>query len=226
MKNKLWIFGDSFSTIWEKMGGLGDTYKEYKGYTPKIFSHYLSTMLEMGVEQRGIGGADNFTIFDSIIDTLNHSDITTGDIVVVGWSSPTRFRVERNNEWVTLHMPEKGNGPTPDKIKNNQHRFIDINTIQQILVNRTSSLYWDEVINWSRLLKIAFELKGIKVIFWSPFVLGTDMMLKKQLLPKDWYIGTSLNRLNKETNGVIDDPHFSEEAHYKLAGILYEKITK
>jgi len=226
MKNKLWIFGDSFSTIWERMGGLCDRYKEYKGYTPKIFSHYLSTMLDMKIEQKGIGGADNFTIFDTIIHNLNDNYIHSGDIVIIGWSSPTRFRVERNNEWVTLHNPQPNNGPTPDKIKNNQHKFIDINTIQQILVNRTHSLYWDEVINWSRLLKIAFELKGIKVIFWSPFVLGTDMNLKKQLLPKDWYINTSLNRLKEDTNGVIDDQHFSEEAHQKLAEILYKKITK
>ena len=215
MKNQLWIFGDSFSTIWERMGGLGDRYKEYKGYQPKIFSHYLSTMLDMKANQKGIGGADNFTIFDYIIHNLNDNNITTGDIVIIGWSSPTRFRLEKNNQWVTLHMPQ-----------NNQHQFIDVNTIQQILINRMHSLYWDEVINWSRLLKIAFQLKGIKFLFWSPFVLGTDSNLKNQLLPDDWYIGTDIDRVYNETNRIIDDPHFSEEGHKVLADILYKKIVK
>lgn len=226
MKNKLWIFGDSFSTIWERMGGLGNRYSQYKGYTPKIFSHYLGTMLDMKVEQRGIGGASNFFIFDYIIHTLNDNNITTGDIVIIGWSSPTRFRIESNNNWVTIHQPQPNDLPPNYIRKNIQNKFISNNTIDEILVNRMHSLYWDEVINWSRLLKITFELKGVKVLFWSPFVLGTDSNLKKQLLPNDWYIGTSLNRLSDDTNGVINDKHFSEEGHQKLAHILYEKIIK
>jgi hypothetical protein len=221
MKNKLWIFGDSFSTIWTRMGGLGDRYREYKGYTPKIFSHYLSTMLDMDVEQRGKGGSDNFTIFDTIIHNLNDNNISTGDIVIIGWSSPTRFRLEKNNGWITIHNP---GGNLPINLIES-YKFMDINTLEQIIVNRTHSLYWDEVINWSRLLKIAFELKGIKVLFWSPFVLGTDKNLKKQLLPDDWYIGTDIDRLYNETNRIIDDSHFSETGHKKLADILYQKIV-
>jgi hypothetical protein len=49
---------------------LGQRYKEYKGYQPKIFSQYLSTRLDMKANQLGIGGADNYTIFDNIIDYL------------------------------------------------------------------------------------------------------------------------------------------------------------
>jgi hypothetical protein len=179
-------------------------------------------MLSTDVTQCGIGGADNHTIFDSIL--TNIPNMTTGDIIVIGWSHPSRFRVDRNNKWVTLCMPEKGDGPPPHLIPNNQHSFIDVNTIQQILVNRMSQLYWDEIVGWSTLLLTLFNLKGIKVLFWSPFALCTDVYLKKQLLPKDWYIGTPLTRLKFATNGVINDNHFCEEAHQKLAEILYEKI--
>jgi hypothetical protein len=176
-------------------------------------------MLGMRVNQLGIGGADNYTIFDNIINNID--DMVSGDIVIIGWSHPPRFRVEKNDKWVTCYLPQKGD---TNLVKKNKHTFIDITTIEQIAVNRMHSLYWDEVINWSKLLTTLFELKNIKVIFWTPFVLCKDVMLKKQLLPDDWYIGSSLNRLDVDTNGVIDDSHFSEESHQKLADILYEKI--
>jgi hypothetical protein len=207
----IWTFGDSFSTIWEKMYGIGIQYKEYKGYQPKIFSDYLATLLNTDVKQCGIGGVDNNTIFECIIDKID--TITTNDVVIIGWTEPSRFRVEKNNKWNTIRNLEL-----------ESHKFIDINTLEQIRINRMSRLYWDEIINWSKLLSNIFELKGIKVIFWSPFALRTDIHLKKQLLPKDWYVGTSLNRLREETNNVINDDHFSESGHKELADIFYNKI--
>jgi hypothetical protein len=223
MKNKLWIFGDSFSTQWEHMGALGDRYREYKGYPPKIFSNYLATMLNMDVKGLGIGGADNFTIFDCIINNIDY--IATGDIVIIGWSSPTRFRLEKNNEWITILTPPEDSILPIHLIES--YKFVDANTLQQIRVNRMSPLYWDEVVTWSKLITTTLELKGVKVIFWSPFVLlCTDFLRKKPLLPNDWYIGTALTSLNVETKGVIHDAHFSEEAHQQLADILYKKITK
>jgi len=210
----IWTFGDSFSTTWEKMYGLGAKYIEYKGYQPKIFSNYLSTMLDVNVNQCGIGGADNNTIFDCIIDNIE--SITTNDIVIVGWTEPSRFRLEKNNKWTTIQNYDS---------TLESYKFIDTNALQQILVNRMSRLYWDEIVNWSKLLSTIFELKGIKVIFWSPFALCTDIHLKKQLLPKDWYIGTLLNRLHDETNGVINDAHFSELGHKELADIFYKKLN-
>lgn len=207
----IWVFGDSFSTIWEKMYGLGIEYKEYKGYQPKIFSHYLSTMLDTNVTQLGCGGTDNNTIFDSIITNID--SINTGDIVIIGWTDPSRFRLEKNNKWTTIRNLEL-----------ESHKFIDINTLEQIRINRMSRLYWDEIVNWSKLLSNIFNLKEVKVIFWSPFVLCTDIHLKKQLLPKDWYIGTLLNRLHDETNGIINDAHFSEIGHKELADIFYNKL--
>lgn len=223
MENSLWIFGDSFSTIWEKMirRDLGKRYTEYKGYVPKIFSHYLSDMLGMGVNQLGIGGLDNYTIFDNVINNID--SMVSGDIVIIGWSHPSRFRLEKNDKWLTIHDPAPRLANLPTHLVE-FYKFIDINTIQQIRVNRMHSLYWDEVVNWSKLLTTLFELKGINVIFWSPFVLCKDRMLKKALVPDDWYIGIDLNRLDKDTNGVINDSHFSEESHYKLAQILYQKI--
>jgi hypothetical protein len=209
----LWIFGDSFSTQWEGMGELGVKYSEYKGYTPKIFSNYLSTMLSTDVTQCGTSGADNYTIFDSII--ANISFMNTDDIVVIGWSHPSRFRLEIDNKWISVRSIQS---------ELELYKFVDVNTLQQIGANRMSRLYWDEIIGWSTLLSTLFHLKGIKVIFWSPFALRTDIFLKKQLVPKDWYIGTLLERLRDETAGVIDDTHFSELGHKELADIIYKKI--
>jgi len=219
----IWTFGDSFSTIWERMirKNLGQRYKEYKGYQPKIFSQYLSTRLDMKANQLGIGGADNYTIFDNIINNID--TMVSGDIVIIGWSHPSRFRLEKNNKWHTIYDPNPMIDNLPTHLSE-LYKFIDVNTIQQIRINRMHSLYWDEVINWSKLLTTLFELKNIKIIFWTPFVLCKDVTLKKQLLPDDWYIGSSLNRLDVDTNGIIDDSHFSEESHKKLADILYEKI--
>jgi hypothetical protein len=209
----LWIFGDSFSTQWEGMGELGVKYSEWKGYTPKIFSNYLSTMLSTDVTQCGIGGADNYTIFDSII--ANIPNMTAGDIAIIGWSHPSRFRLEIDNKWISVRNIQS---------ELELYKFVDMKTLQQIGVNRMSRLYWDEIIGWSTLLTTLFHLKGIRVIFWSPFALRADIHLKKQLVPKDWYIGTLLERLRDETAGVIDDTHFSEAGHKELADIIYEKI--
>ncbi len=209
----IWTFGDSFSTIWEKMYGVGIQYKEYKGYQPKIFSDYLATLLNTDVTHYGIGGVDNNTIFDCIIDNVD--SIATNDIVIIGWTEPSRFRLEKNNKWTTIRNSDSNL---------ESYKFIDTNTLQQIRVNRMSRLYWDEIVNWSKLLSTIFKLKGIKVIFWSPFALCTDIHLKKQLLPNDWYIGTLLNRLQDETNGVINDAHFSESGHKELANIFYNKL--
>lgn len=211
----LWIFGDSFSTQWEGMGELGVKYSEWKGYTPKIFSNYLSTMLSIDVTQCGTSGADNYTIFDSIISNI--PNMNTDDIVVIGWSHPSRFRLEIDNKWVSIRNIQS---------ELELYKFVDVKTLQQISVNRMSRLYWDEIIGWSTLLTTLFNLKGIRVIFWSPFALRTDIHLKKQLVPKDWYIGTLLERLRDETAGVIDDTHFSEAGHKELADILYKKIIK
>lgn len=207
----LWIFGDSFSTQWEKMGELGTRYSEWKGYTPKIFSNYLSTMLSTDVTQCGTSGADNYTIFDSIINNIPY--MTTDDIVVIGWSHPSRFRLEKNNKWISVRNVQS---------ELETYKFVDVKTLQQISVNRMSRLYWDEVIGWSTLLTTLFHLKGIRVIFWSPFTLTIDTNFKK--LPKDWHIGTLLERLRDETSGVIDDTHFSESGHKELADIIYKKI--
>jgi hypothetical protein len=38
-------------------------------------------------------------------------------------------------------------------------------------------------------------------------------------------VGTLLNRLQDETNGVINDAHFSEVGHKELADIFYKKLN-
>ena len=68
MKNKIWIFGDSFSTPFEThdLGPFATKYIKWKGYTPKTFGDILGEKLGLEVLHFAKGGADNDTIFESV----------------------------------------------------------------------------------------------------------------------------------------------------------------
>lgn len=91
--NKLWVFGDSYSEPFSRIGTMQwkIDYINWKGYTPKCYGEILSDKLKLKHINLAIGGADNYTILDSIVSVLNTIDST--DIIIIGWSHTARFRV-------------------------------------------------------------------------------------------------------------------------------------
>ena len=54
-KNKLWVFGDSFSVPFELMKHI--PYIPYKGYVPKIYSEIIANELGYDLMDNSIGGS-------------------------------------------------------------------------------------------------------------------------------------------------------------------------
>ena len=101
--NKLWIFGDSFSAT-NKRNNIEHWRRDYikwKGYTPKVWCEVLNDSLQLKLHNLSISATDNYTIFDTIIDSLD--SISENDIVIIGWTSTLRFRlIDKLNNFNTI----------------------------------------------------------------------------------------------------------------------------
>jgi hypothetical protein len=198
-KPTLWTFGDSFTSRFsEKIDWCGD-YIKWKGYAPLVYSDIISESLSMNVSNLGVSGSDNYTILQTICDTI--WKIKPNDIVIIGWSSPLRFRmVSEYNDWRT-YIPAEINFKEP--------------LIAEILVNRDNDIYALEVRSWIRLIDSAFP--NNKVIHWTPF---------DSNITDNYISGEDYPTITMETNGELVDFHFSEEGQIRLANKLMELIKE
>lgn len=212
--NKLWVFGDSYSVPFSKIGNTNERwgilkrdYITWKGYIPKCYGEIISDRLHLNNYNLAIGGTDNYTILDSIISMVDSID--TNDIIIIGWSNTLRFRVvNTNNNFTTI----KANNATKTLWAAggvNSITGLSNSTLTELIINRDSSKYIDELNNYIKLLNFLF--KKNKIIHWSPFNQDKDGLMTTHSI---------LNRLElikNETNGLVGDDHFSENAHYTLA---------
>jgi hypothetical protein len=219
--SKLWVFGDSFTEGFNESNYYSKNplpdwrkkYIEWKGYVPQVFNEILADKLKIETINCGIGGADNYTIFHTIIKNLEK--ISKDDIVIIGWSSVLRIRVARNNNTfapITAWMLRL----TDDGLRD---RGIDVSqkTISELFVNRTSSVYIDEINDLIKVLKLL--LKEQKVINWSPFY--DNFKWGMNILPIPL-----LDTIIDETKYKILDGHFCEPSHFALAEYFYDLIIR
>jgi len=197
----LWCFGDSNTEGYNEIFDWVRSYTEWKGCKPFFWPTMLADKLNTPLLNRGIGGADNYTIFDSIIKEIDN--IKPDDIIVIGWSTAVRGRAVLNDNFVSLHIG--GSLNIPD---------LSNQSVIELLNNRSSPLYIDEVMGWTRLLKHSF--KNNKTIFWSAF---PEYRGRGILDPSHW-----ANRpysINDETGGVIANGHPSETGCLLLSDLFY-----
>lgn len=205
--NKLWIFGDSISAEWNTNWPWAHDYLIYKGYRPKQFFNIIAEKYNLSIENKAIGGCDNYTIFQTICD--NVENINDGDIVIIGWTDIIRFRFA-HPEHDDLH-PEKWITMLSHLDKSDKRfKYISNSTFQEIIVNRDNKVFSEEVESWKKLIKKA--LPNNKTIFWS------------------WtkYPNNVKNPLTimEETNGTINDYHYGEDGNKTLAYWMIELISK
>lgn len=202
----IWCFGDSNTEGYNLEYQWVKDYSTHKGYIPTWWTEILSEKLNQPLTNRGKGGTDNYTIFDSIIKEIDN--IHSKDTIIINWSSILRNRAVLNDKLVTLYIGVPTNIPDYDN-----------DSIQQMLVNRNSERFVEEVLGWTKLLQRTF--KDNKLIFWSPFPEFRGRVA----------IGTTLLHTNytytihDETKGLIDDGHPSEAGCKLLADLLYDYIT-
>lgn len=202
MNKTLWTFGDSYTAGFIKQQW-ADSYIKWKGYTPKVYGDIVSEELGIQLINRGVSGSDNYTIFENICNASPH--IKKNDIIIVGWTSLQRFRLALDSgTWIKLLPNAKRDVSSLQNISNK--------TIDEIFVNRMNDLYLSEVVSWIKFIDSAFSSNI--VIHWSPFGLN----LSKHFL-KIHYMD-----IKTETNGEVDDGHYSEIGHVNLAKDLLKFI--
>ena len=202
--NNIWFFGSSNTTYWDTTHQWTRDYIKFCGYTPKHFTEILSEKLNLNLINKGIGATDNYTIFETILNNIEN--IKDGDMVVVDWVSILRFRVVDNNKFKTIISTD---GLT-------EIAFLSKNTMNEILINRDSILYVNEVIHWSNLLKKIFKKN---IIFWSSF---KEFKNHSDIIHMNSGV-LNFNILN-ETNGYIKDFHLGKSGHIELANRLHSKF--
>jgi hypothetical protein len=213
--NKLWIFGDSYSEPFQQqIVPWKSDYIEWKTYTPKIYGEIIAEKLNLKHINYAVGGTDNYTILDSLINVINV--INPNDIIVIGWSHTLRYRVvNKDNKFApimarSLHRLFELNKKSPRFDLSNQ-------TLTEIAINRDSSAYINELNNYIKLINFAFPNNTI--IHWSPFYLDRDG-LNTNIPTINEY-----EKISEETNGIVDDAHFSERAQIKIAENIINAIT-
>jgi hypothetical protein len=219
--NKLWVFGDSFTEGFDEstyyvnkpLPEWRKRYIDWKGYVPQVFNTIIANKLNIETINYGIGGADNYTIFHTIIKNIEK--IKKNDIVIIGWSSVLRIRVANHNNIFTP-IQAWMLGLTDDGLRDREIN-ISQKTITELFANRTSSVYVDEINDLIKVLKLL--LKEQKVINWSPFYDNFKMGMNILPIPL-------LDTIIDETKYKILDGHFCEPSHFALAEYFYDLIIR
>jgi hypothetical protein len=206
----IWIFGDSYSAPFDSIGvgPWAEEYIKWKGYVPKTFGDNLADILNTEVRNFGVGGCDNYTIFESVIK--NAPEFKKDDIIIIGWSSIIRFRLVNDFNKFDFVLPNI----------NNSKMISDISetTMNEILVNRSNPTYFEE-------FKIRFDflnwlLKDMKLIQWTAW--EGNLQTNKYVIE---FSKEDKTHVNLETNGVINDTHYSELGHIELTDDFMKLIN-
>jgi len=215
MDKKIWAFGDSHTQSLEPVSGLSDyrfKYKQYKGRSPKVFSDFLKEDYGYECYNGGLGGADNYTILDLIINQLDQ--IEDDDIIIIGWSSVERTRLSNK---FGLFTPVHSHWEEQQKKDNCELIGVSSNTIDEILVNRyDSSCYVGELNRIIKLLNKTF--KNNILIHWSPFNRNFKEM---NVTP----VPSNIQTIWQETEGKVRDNHYSENGHKVISEYFYKIIN-
>ena len=158
-KPKLWVFGDSFTQTFKSHFTSGNDwstkYKNYKikqnilgGAIPKNYSEIIAESLNIDLENHGIGGCSNQTIFDTFLRCV--SQIKPNDYVIFNWTDPGRFRIASEANFF--------NDVTGNPIHPPQNDDVSNKTTSEIAINRsTYSIYWTEIDNYIKIIKMVLK---------------------------------------------------------------------
>lgn len=201
--NKLWTFGDSFTEGYNPFYEWSEKYIEWKGYKPKVYGEIIAEELGYELVNRGLGGSSNQTILERICDSIDK--IKSDDLVIVGWSSPIRIRlVDKWGNWQHIHPA------TIDKII--KIGEVSPESISEILENRYHLKYCQEVDSWVKLINKS--LNENQIIHWKYHIEKINV-----------HTITEKENIYKETDGLINDGHYSENGQKEVANELI-KIFK
>jgi hypothetical protein len=206
---KLWVFGCSVSDLYDSEAAKyywSSEYLKWKGYAPKHYTQMLAEKYDCELINCAVSSTNNYQIFQDFCDRVN--EITNEDYVIFQWTETTRTRfVDDNDNWESFICHAK-----MTMYKLNKFSHISFKTTQQVLANRLSKRYREEIESWEKLIRL--KTNPHKFLVWDPF----DMNGEHGKLVK------SIETISDETNKSIDDPHFSENGQIKLSNILINRL--
>jgi hypothetical protein len=205
----IWCFGDSFTEGYSTE----NPYSTYKGYQPKTHPQLIGERLGINWVNLGKAGWSNSDILESIGDTSHK--IQSDDIISIGWSHIPRFRLADSyyKRWQSIQPGQTSIIKNPYNFLNNE---ISNDTMDEIVYNRTSPMYKDELKSWVKLMEYTFRDNILVNWTWSF---------------SEWKYTASYNlfkfqTINEETNGVINDSHWSELGHHQFSDWFIDTIQK
>jgi hypothetical protein len=212
MKN-LWIFGDSFSHTFDSKilsGGPMKLYGEWKGYDPKIYSQFIAEELKLNLKQRAINACSNRTILTQFVNVMD--EINDDDIIIINWTEINRHRIIHNNKLfdiVAFNGTEKS-------------LSISENSIIEYTINRIDTYaFYSEINEYVKLIKKSKP--NNLIINWTWCVFDNPEKDALEFIDNMDFYG-SLETISHETKGVINDFHYSENAHKLLFDMFIETI--
>jgi hypothetical protein len=146
--NTLHTFGCSFTAFFVEGRKEYKDYMDFRGGAfPKIWSELLSERMGLKLSNNGVGGSSNYDIFQSFCDNL--VKIKKNDIVIIGWSFKERFRLVNETHDLFIKV---------DAGFNTELLNVSENTIDEILCNRMSKKWCEEVHSWEKAIKKLSDL--------------------------------------------------------------------
>jgi len=214
-KNKLWVFGDSYS---DRAGLIPELASFYKVFYIKDWAELLSEDLGFGLERNAMGGAGIEWIIDKLIYQI--TNIQKNDIVIISDTIITRlngFDI-RTNKINTLDNErlyygedvEEDNHLAPVYGKDKQRVVVDY-TIQ--FIHEHYEVWEEYYINKIKALAKILKEKEVEVYFWSHRL--WDVREK-----------TRFAKIHEETDGLFRDSHWGSNGHQDFYRYMKSRIEK
>ena len=210
LKPVLYMFGDSHTQTFKSHYESGQTwsvqYVKHLGFVPEHYAELIPKYFDIDVVNGGRGGASNYTIFDTFLNSM--SQIKPKDILIFNWTSEGRFRIADDvNQFVDI-IPFN---PHPKQNEN-----VKKSTTEEIALNRvTYSIWYKEISNFIKIIKNLFPNNQIYHWSWvSPEceypenLWSTEMLEDKQLC----ILVEGYNRIDEKLKSIIE----------KNADVLYD----
>ena len=238
MKNTLWTFGcsftDEYSPINTNPPNNYDLYAELRGGSlPTIWAKQLADKFKLNYKNKGCGAKSNYTIFYTFCDWC--AQFKKGDIVIVQWTTIYRFLFANDENF--LH----------DILPSANYTNYNMKTIEDILVNRTNSIWIEELIKFTKIINELCKEKELNIFYWSYSDKEYIKYIKNNFKEFDDTTWITESKGDDKINGLLDiitektnnnhtieletkgkvlDKHLGELGHNFQANYFYNYIKK
>jgi len=207
-----YFFGDSFTSMLVLDSPWYMKYKNRNQLTEYRWTDLISKFFEMENKNFGLDGSDNQTICDTIIETI--PKMKKGDNCFIISTVPTRIKGYDNKLQKISYINSENIHESYELLKNNIDYNIDKNSHEAIL-NYIISCINPYISEWDVYYNNIF--KNITNVLQ---ILGINTFYT------DYKIWNEFETISKETNGKINDNHWSENGNIEFYNFIKKQIDK